>query len=383
MTEFNHDFDRLIKDILGKDKQLSTNELWKKTGIPHGTFFSHFNNLKKAGQIEPEEDPTWKNGKYRLYCLTESTKTKRNWGLEEPIKSRREPRNSSLQRVNETENQKMKKVILFLLLSQAAKGSGRLKPAPGPPQVGELYVYNPITQKSERCEYFEEKGVTTNDIIEHKDVGNGRAFAHVNFTETEVEDCLRTLREHELSNVIMPISKERDKNTSEIAFEIKEGLLRDIIKLCLCIIHQVATRIEYYWLYKRRRITAQGPDFEWYVSFFGEKRTYDLIKRAKVKRTRVQDAERIIKQCDKEIIRLYHEHILCDKYKVMPDDECIHDYEKHRRFVKNMPQNYRFLVDTLIQVVYPPFLQKLHKTDPELLKFTKSLRDEQPAIPLK
>jgi hypothetical protein len=63
--------------------------------------------------------------------------------------------------------------------------------------------------------------------------------------------------------------------------------------------------------------------------------------------------------------------------------ECIHDYEKYRRFVKDMPQNYRFLVDSMIQVIYPPFLQKLHNTDPELLEFTKSLHGEQPAIPLK
>jgi len=111
--------------------------LYKKTGIPHGTFYFHFKNLKEAGQIEFEEDPSWKNGKRRLYRLTESTNAKRRWGFEEHIISRREPRNSSLQRANETENEKMKKVILLLLLSQAAKGSGRLKPAAAP-QAGQL-----------------------------------------------------------------------------------------------------------------------------------------------------------------------------------------------------------------------------------------------------
>jgi hypothetical protein len=280
MTETNHYYDRIIKDTFEKWGQLSVNDVYRKTGIPHGTFFSHWKILKDTGQVEPVLPlSNSRKGSEQPYRLSESTKSKRRWGFNEKIMSQRESRNPSKQD-KETNEQKMKRVILFLLLSQAATGSGRDRPRVGKPKPGDYEVPNPHNPREHvTCFYEELEGVSINDLTEHRDVGNARAFAHVNITESEVEDCIKTLRENELNDVIMPTS--RKDNYNEPAFVIKYPLLQEVIKHCLVLMSQIRQIIEYHWVYTRRRRPTRGQEFEWYVSFFGEKRIDYLFSRGK------------------------------------------------------------------------------------------------------
>ena len=97
--------------------------------------------------------------------------------------------------------------------------------------------------------------------------------------------------------------------------------------------------------------------------------------RRRVKLSRIQEADRIIKLWDETIIKLYHEWIVCDKYAIMSAEQRP-KYNRYREFVMNMPENYRFFIDALIEMVYPLFLLEIHNTDSELVQITRNLPTE-------
>ena len=169
----------------------------------------------------------------------------------------------------------MKKMILFLLLSQAAQGICRMRPASKKEEPGLFENYNKATRRYETYEYDMETGVSIADLIEHKDAGNAYAYVHINFTESEIEKCITTLKQNDLSGVLKPIN-----NKNEIRFEIKHEDFRTIIGMCEAIIYYVMLRIEKEWLKKDSRPT-RGTRFQWYASLFGEKTIDVLFKRAK------------------------------------------------------------------------------------------------------
>jgi hypothetical protein len=399
MTETNHDYDRIIKDTLEKWGQSTVNALWEKTGIPHGTFFSHWSILKRKGQVEPvtplsEQKP--KKGQRQFYRLSESTKSKRRWGFKEKIISQRESRNQS-QDDKETDKQKLMRVILFLFLSETAKGSGRNMPRIGKAQPGDYEVSNPQNPTGQDvCFYKEVKGVTVNDLTEHRDVGNARAFAHINLTESEVEDCIKTIRENELSDAVLYTS--RKGNYIEPTFVIKDDLLQKFVKHCLALMSEIMQMIEYRWLYMTRRRPTHGPEFEWYVSFFGEKRIDYLFSKGKANLDQfIRDVKKIssnsntrnkkmydikkemgkhyILSTGEAIIHQYHTRILCRKHDITPPEGDV-EYAAYCKFVRNAPQKYRALLDMVVEMVYPHQLQRLHIRYTELVKYRKKLIDK-------
>ena len=76
------------------------------------------------------------------------------------------------------------------------------------------------------------------------------------------------------------------------------------------------------------------------------------IKReAKLKEKHIQEIEEEIKRWDRFILNIYYRRILCDKFEIGLS-------EKYYDFIRNMPQEFYYLRDMLVNVVYPKIPKK-------------------------
>ncbi|MFL6455121.1 MAG: hypothetical protein ACJ71L_14115, partial [Nitrososphaeraceae archaeon] len=92
----------------------------------------------------------------------------------------------------------------------------------------------------------------------------------------------------------------------------------------------------------------------------------------------IQNRKDALLQLDKNIIALYYGLIKCEIYVDAPvlqkEEEKYHRYERYYNYVKrDMPKEYRHLIDILMKVIYPRFLQKYHSTNRKLVDFQESL----------
>jgi hypothetical protein len=114
----------------------------------------------------------------------------------------------------------------------------------------------------------------------------------------------------------------------------------------------------------------------------------DLKKRGDIKtktkittvRKLVEKNMRLVEQWDKNIIAYYRGLIECDKIVDFPGSNggymYSNEYHNYRDYVRNvMSRRYHDLMDSLLKMVYPEFLQKFHKNDPKLKQFIESLPD--------
>jgi len=91
-------------------------------------------------------------------------------------------------------------------------------------------------------------------------------------------------------------------------------------------------------------------------------------REAKLKEERyIQELEERINKYDRSILQTYHCRILCDKY-----GEGL--TRKYYESIRSLSERYsRLIHEIIVDIVYPPFLRKEHKHNPELVEYVKSL----------
>ncbi|MFL6423250.1 MAG: hypothetical protein ACJ71R_06635 [Nitrososphaeraceae archaeon] len=329
---------------------------------------------------------------------------------------------------NEGQQQALEKAYVLILL-QAALGT-EIPQGNDEPVLGAVYGYNPATGMNECLTSEKLRGATINEVLEHRNIGLGGLFDHLNFTQLlQKDDCVKIIQKvlGLKDNTIARI----DRN-GEIAIEIVEDTvsmtqLKNFIKNCACMIFWVHSRLSdtiavslLNALYKDRNLTGIPPAsffsnleleaFKSYLSLYGRKELNYQFKLCKEKVdkltenvvTEIQGSKNTIKkqlsknaikkkmreliekrkgetkQTDKNIIALYYGLIKCEIYVDAPvlqkEEEKYHRYERYYNYVKrDMPKEYRHLIDILMKVIYPRFLQKYHSTNPKLVDFKESL----------
>jgi hypothetical protein len=275
-------------------------------------------------------------------------------------------------------------------------------------------------------------GVTINEVLEHRNIGLGGLFDHLNFTQLlHKDDCIKIIQDvlGLKNNTISKI----DRN-GEIAIEIVEDTvsmtqLKNFIKNCACMTFWIHSRLSdtitvalLNALYKKGNLTElptpslfsnfELETFKLYLSLYGRRKLNNEFKHSKeifdklMKNVKqgsnnnnenkqlskkaskkmvleyIQSRNDEILQSDKNIIALYYGLIKCERYVDAPvlqkDEEKYHRYERYYNYVKrDMPKEYRYLTDILLRVIYPSSLQRYHSTKSELIAFRESL----PCVP--
>ena len=327
---------------------------------------------------------------------------------------------------DEGQHQALEKACLLILM-QAALGT-QLPTVADEPTLGGVYRYNPSTGREECLTYENMRGVISNEVLEHKNVGLGGLFNHLDFAQLlHKDDCIKIIQDvlGLKNNTISKI----DRN-GEIAIEIVEDTvsmtqLKNFIKNCACMTFWIHSRLSdtitvalLNALYKKGNLTElptpslfsnfELETFKLYLSLYGRRKLNNEFKHSKeildklMKNVKqgsnnnnknkqlskkaskkmvleyIQSRNDEILQSDKNIIALYYGLIKCERYVDAPvlqkDEEKYHRYERYYNYVKrDMPKEYGYLIDILMRVIYPRFLQKYHSTKPELKAFMESL----------
>lgn len=431
--QFEHVYNKIIVSGLKEVNNQRFTQIYKRLSesypgisIGYTTVSNHLKKLMEAGYITKDKG---------LYSLTPDIRFElESFDSFEPVKSKREPRSP-----HENEDKyKNKKACLSVLL-QAASGTLRFKVV-NEPVLGALVRYNPVTRRVESLVTYKQPGVTMKEILEHTDIAHGGLFRHMNFTATR--DYVEILR-NEFS---LPINN--TVRNGEFGIEITDERFREFLELFGAMISQVQLRIKdiiangiFNILYKkeiqdmnninRKWIKHLQPSYSfqqkeatrWYLEMYGEKdlnHLYHNCKRAFAEQIReiekrksngnnddnerkhtktkvyidirakrkeirrfIQNRAYQIEQYDKSIIAYYHGYIKCDKIVDFPGGS--EDLDRYYKYVrKDMPKRLINIINILMKMVYPEFLQRSHHTNPNLIKFTKGLsnyKDEDKGRP--
>jgi hypothetical protein len=208
------------------------------------------------------------------------------------------------------------------------------------------------------------------------------------------------------------------KDENGIAIKINDRLLNDFIAMCACLTKWIHSRLRdtitlglLNVLYKKGNLSDppqasffsnfEQEAFKSYLSLYGRRKLDYEFKRCKESfttltdnvveqdisnkkltknpmkkklREYVQKRRDEILQSDKNIIALYYGLIKCERYVDAPVLEKYNRYGDYYDYVKRkMPEKYHHLTDRLMRVIYPPFLQRYHNTNPKLVEFRESL----------
>jgi hypothetical protein len=333
--------------------------------ISRTTVQNHLKNLTMENVIGIDRERGRNNERY--YSLSNYAKRQLGYyGYIEHVKSRREGRKKSKEEEKLEDERGRNGIamenehIVFLnLLLQAADGSGRFVSAHRTLLPGEIEL--PVT--------FERlKGVTVQDIVGHKDIGNGELFRHIRFTESIVQLCIDVLeRKYGIDLVerktydIDPLSIKKiektqiirnesgdliknivrtDGGTNETGIAIKDMRLKDFINIIGCLIFVVEDRMKYIWLYKRKP-KLNSWEVLWYTTLFGKERTLELIEKSEYTRPSLKNKNNkqklwdyIRKNIESEWSRTGRkiDHALINKYIQDKIKTILHD----KRFVDSL-----------------------------------------------
>ena len=308
--EYEHQIDELIIDSIRKDGSISPTKIQKLLINAYQkksptTIQKHLDKLTNTDLLERSKVKRRNNE--QSYCLTGYAKRQLEYhGNIEPVISKRENRGGKRSK-KELEDKVVDDEIvennhnIFLnLLMQGSRRIGRLKPVSREKLSGEIDL--PVF-------FRREEGVTAQDIVESRDVGNGKVFSHIKFTIPLVQKCIDVLEKnygidiekHSYANAnntleeySAPAGSQPDDlvkrverkvkdiggNDDEIGVAIKDDNLRHLVNNIACLIFIVADRIKYTWLFKRKpRINSW--EFNWHTTFFGRDKTLELIKKSK------------------------------------------------------------------------------------------------------
>jgi hypothetical protein len=318
-VQYDHQIDVIITNVIRNQGSLNLNPTKTKIHqylvetynpkISPTTVQVHLNKLTIANVIEKSEVKL-RNNERPYYLSSYAKRQLEYYGNIQPFKSRRESRDGKKSNIDKElgveirENEiviEENQIIIYLnLLLQAADGSAHLEPAfrilpPG-------WIDIPVSFKRKN-------GVTTQDIINHRDVGNGRIFSRIRFTVPMVQKCIDILekkygidtKKHKVRNFNIyntleenttPAGYENDDlierveigrtdgtNDNETGILIKDVNLRCFINNIACLIFIVQDRIKYTWLFKRKP-ESNSWEFQWHTTFFGRERTLELIERS-------------------------------------------------------------------------------------------------------
>ena len=357
------------------------------------TVNEHLNKMAKQGIIIRDDAPRQYNIVY--YSLSDETRSKLRYSIFRGPKPKRNAVLSREERAMEEETERSRYAFLLLLL-QAADGSARWKPVTGKLAPGCVAIPSSSSPSgSVMCSLKHEAGVVTQDLTEHKDVGNDGIFEHVNFAEYNVEYFIRVLKEDGLQDSLRLVVRSDQENKNGIGIEVLNERLKRLIDYIACLVSSVEDNIRYMWIYKKKPSSKSDSwDQKWYESFYGKERTKRVLmearqKRGKIKKERNKEKKHEMIQYGEELFRLggrgvvgiYHCEIICDKYEYpLHDEKRRNVYEKYREFVREVinkgNHKYSHLIHDLVDLVYPEPLRRLHNADPYLRKYVNNLPDK-------
>jgi len=293
LTRYDHGIDRLIVNELN-DRSLtctdlcdSLKKLHEAKKIRYATVWEHLTRLCDAGIIQKSCIPGENNE--RPYSLTSATECQLEYDIFEGVESKRE----NPAKREETQQRKNSKILTLLLL-QAASGSSRWKVAQKiePGLVGNR---NPETGKFESLESYNEKGVTTMDIVRSRDHSNAGIFSHINFNESDVQKYYDKLV-NEDKDFVNIIAKDV-RQDGEIQFFIDDRMLCNLIMSCSALLsdNRIEDTLKLVLLKSSKKLMLSNSSsksirhsrfihdaFEWYISLFGQKRFNRLSAQTRV-----------------------------------------------------------------------------------------------------
>jgi hypothetical protein len=392
-VKYDHAIDDLIVNTLKANGPTHFNRLLEMTDINKRTLSAHLKKLCHPDYQTIVKDDKMGKGNEFYYSLQKNTEVELEYRIFEGVRTQREARDYE----NENSEALKNKKILLSLLLQAAGGSSWLKPISREPKPGDIVIPSPSSPTGYVTCYLESQlGVTPEDILEHRDFGNGGIFRHITFTRSLIDHLVNLLKRDGIYNLIRPITRTNNDNP-EIGIEVLDERLERLIDYIACLISSVEENIRYSWIYRRKPSKLGSWDLKWYTSFFGRERTTTVLMEARQKRNSIQKekgkkkhemlnyGEKLLRLAGRSVVGIYHADIICDKYQYPLDDKkYLHIYEKYREFVREVinngdDHNYSHLLRELIDLVYPKPLRRLHNTDPYLIRYVKNL----PEKPLK
>lgn len=134
--------------------------------------------------------------------------------------------------IEEGQQEADKKVCILILL-QAALDTV-LPKFTNEPELGGVYCYNPATGRNECLVGEKLDGVTMKEVLDHRNIGLGGLFDHVNFTQLLRKNNYIEIIQEELGLKNNTIRMTFRKDENGIGIKINDGPLNDYINICAC-----------------------------------------------------------------------------------------------------------------------------------------------------
>jgi DNA-binding HxlR family transcriptional regulator len=324
-----------IKNELEKYGRLHFNKLQRQTGIPTATLTSKLKDLKNKKQIDNEAAS--RNGKVvSEYFLTEDEKIRRLWKID-----------------SEQIQDKKDKMKAFLLITHfAAFGYEYLDSKdPSKAKLGDVMIS--ISNKDRIQEYSlggdKKPGVSINDLVKLPAINSAAIFTDVDYSEQELNGYFRLLIKRN-PPIITALDKRNDG--FGMRYRIANKDLEVFIKKCWVMFYTVSSRMEYTWAYIRRP-KPDSKEAQWYATFFGTKKTEELIKRIEKKR------QQLGKKNEKE-----KQDLINDVYNGISNND-VNIIAMYKQLLsgkhEHVRKKYRLITNRLLEACYPYFIRTLHK----------------------
>jgi hypothetical protein len=313
-------------------------------------FASTLKRLKNTKQIENEVRITSKGKVTSEYFLTEDTRTRRLWQIKDRIKTKREARNISHRPIH---YRKTREKALLLILHHAAFGYEDIEnKKPSEVELGDVAIASPNNGTIEQHSLHMRKkpGVSIDDLT-NKIPGINRAaiFTYMNYSEEELKRYFNSLIKQK-----PPVftASQKHYGWSSTRYIVANKDLEVFIKKCWLMFYTVRSRMEDTWTYIRRP-KPDPEEAKWHVTFFGAKKTEELIKRMKKNRQQLDKKNEKEKQ---DFINDVYDGIRNNDINIIASyKELLSDNYEYAR------KKYSLITNPLLGACYPYFIRTLHK----------------------
>jgi hypothetical protein len=214
-------------------------------------------------------------------------------------------------------------------------------------------VSEPINDKIHRMSN-QLHGISISDFFhKYRDSANGWRFNYINFKDrSEVEWYFKKLMAYE-PPIIRPVNEIewikmehlQEKNLpwpieGETRYGIVDKKLHECLQSCITLLGATEILMGYIWKYKRK---PTRQEVEWHKFIYGKNHTNDFFLKTNQRRSQLKKATKIA--ADETINRI----------KVFPHKFYREIEEKY----DNISENYKVIIDQLIRIAYPGFMNKL------------------------
>jgi hypothetical protein len=265
---------------------------------------------------------------------------------------------------------KKRQNIYLLIVSIAVFGAAYYRRT-SKPKLGQIVFANLSKNNKDNYYYYYTTrkcpGVGLIDIVSkrrtrsdylpnrRKNIENAELFGYIDLTESEAEEHIKSLQNH--NPPVLQVIEGKANNKPR--YGVADLTLRDFIQYCIGTLADVDMRMEHVCKYRRLKKADKIEIIRWYSRLYGERRRMrelfggfeyrqaELRRMERVDKKRKDDliehANRVIEQFDESIKQRY-QTIMSEKF----------DYIRKK---------YRIVTEPLIEIVYPNFLQQSYEDD--------------------